>query len=273
MKLTASLVLYNNPLSDYGAAVAAFLSATADSILIIIDNSPAPLRSELLAHPRIKYVFTGKNLGFGAGHNRALEHVGNSTFHLLLNPDIQFEPGVLDHLLRLMASSPNIGAVMPRVSYPDGSLQRLCKLLPTPVDLIFRRFIPFERVREWINSRYELHALPQISPQEVPTISGCFLLLRTDLFRKLGGFDERYFMYMEDVDLVRRIGDTHRIIYDPRIQVSHGYGKGSYRSSKLLGYHIRSAVKYFWKWGWIFDRERARRNAAVLARLRARERA
>ena len=116
-----------------------------------------------------------------------------------------------------------------------------------------------------------MYALRQDALQDVPTISGCFMLLRTDVFRRFGGFDERYFMYMEDVDLVRRIGASHRVVYDPRVWVVHGYGKGSYRNNKLLYYHIRSAVQYFFKWGWFFDRERTARNGSAVRRLAAQQ--
>nr|PZN83571.1 MAG: glycosyl transferase family 2 [Pseudomonadota bacterium] len=268
MKLSGSLVLYNNPSTVYEAAVESFLRATRDSVLIVVDNSPVPLKSPVFSHHRVHYVFAGKNLGFGAGHNRAIELAGDSKFHLVMNPDVRFGAEVLDRLCELMETCGDIGAVMPRIVYPNGTDQHLCKLLPTPADLILRRFAVFDAVREWINGRYELSALPQDEPQDVPTVSGCFLMVRTELVRRLGGFDERYFMYMEDVDLVRRIGDTHRVVYDPTVSVVHGYGRGSYTNLKLLFYHVRSAIKYFCKWGWVIDKERARRNKVVLRRLR-----
>ena len=82
-----------------------------------------------------------------------------------------------------MQKNSDIGALMPRVNYPDGSLQRVCKLLPTPIDLIFRRFIPIKSIRNRINNRYELHDLPQDKLVDVPTISGCFMILRSELLR------------------------------------------------------------------------------------------
>lgn len=268
MKLSASLVLYHNAPEQYGLAMQSFLDG-CDGQLHVVDNSAEPLQHPLFAHPRITYTFAGRNLGFGAAHNVALEQVGSSSqAHLLLNPDITFGPEVLPHLSACLEVHPDIGVLMPRIAYPDGELQRLCKLLPTPVDLILRRFIPVASIRDRINRRYELHALPQDRQIDVPSLSGCFMLVRTPLLQELGGFDERYFMYMEDVDLIRRIGDRARTVYEPAVSVVHAYAKGSYRNRKLLGYHLKSAVRYFNKWGWLLDGVRGSRNRGMLRRLR-----
>lgn len=260
MNLSASLVLFHNDPTQYGLAMRCFLEG-CDGLLYVVDNSIGPLQHELFAHPRVRYVHAGENLGFGKAHNLAIAMAaGTSDAHLLLNPDISFEPHVLPELAQFLRANQGVGAVMPRINYPDGSLQRLCKLLPTPVDLIFRRFIPSERVKAKINQRYEMHGLAQDRPSCVPTLSGCFLLIRSALLNQLGGFDERFFMYMEDVDLVRRIGDVAETVYLPSVHVVHAYAKGSYRNKKLLGYHLRSALLYFSKWGWLADRTRRDRN-------------
>lgn len=263
MNISASLVLFHNDPAQYGLAISCFLDS-CHGTLYVVDNSTVQLQHELFAHPRVRYFYAGENLGFGKAHNRAIAMtVGTSEAHLLLNPDISFEPHVLPELGQFLESNPFVGAVMPRINYPDGSLQRLCKLLPTPVDLILRRFAP-KRIKEKINQRYEMHWLVQDTASRVPTLSGCFLLIRSDLLHRLGGFDERFFMYLEDVDLVRRIGDISDTVYQPSVQVIHAYAKGSYRSWKLLGYHLRSAIQYFNKWGWFFDPTRKVRNRNAL---------
>lgn len=266
--ITASLVLFHNDPAIYGEAIASFLASASEGELWVSDNSSTPLSHPLFAHPRVHYVHNGANLGFGAGHNRAFARLPEaSTLHLILNPDVRFEAHVLPALQKVMDADSNVGAVMPRINFPDGSLQRLAKLLPSPVDLILRRFVPSRAVRERINMRYELHDLPQDQAIEVPVISGCCLLVRTQALRRVGGFDERYFMYMEDFDLVRRLGGFSIILYVPTVGVVHDYAKGSYVNRKLLGFHMKSALKYFTKWGWVFDRQRSRRNAEMLARI------
>lgn len=264
--ITASLVLFHNDPAIFGQAIASFLASSPEGELWVSDNSATPLSHPLFNHPRVHHVHNGANLGFGAGHNRAFARLPEtSTLHLILNPDVRFAAHVLPALRAVMDADHSIGAVMPRINFPDGNLQRLAKLLPSPVDLILRRFVPSGAVRERINQRYELHDLPQDQAIEVPVISGCCLLVRTQALRRVGGFDERYFMYMEDFDLVRRLGDFSTILYMPTVNVVHDYAKGSYVNRKLLGYHMKSALKYFTKWGWVFDQQRRQRNAETLA--------
>jgi len=99
----------------------------------------------------------------------------------------------------------------------------------------------------------------------IPNISGCFMLLRSSLISQVGGFDERFFMYCEDVDLGRRFHKVSKTVHYPHEQVYHDYEKGSYKKPKLLWYHIVSAVKYFNKHGWIWDRDRQEMNADIRA--------
>jgi hypothetical protein len=86
------------------------------------------------------------------------------------------------------------------------------------------------------------------------------MFLRSSVLKQVGLFDERFFMYMEDVDLCRRIGNKSRTMYYPDTFLFHGYTKGSYKSFDLALAHLQSAMKYFTKWGWFFDHERDRRN-------------
>lgn len=267
MKLSASLVLFHNDPVQYSLAIQSFLDG-CDGVLYVVDNSKLPLKHDLFLHPRVHYMYCGINLGFGKAHNRALAQIANtSDAHLLLNPDVVFDRNTLPALVKYLEDAQDVGALMPRIENPDGSLQRLCKLLPTPADLILRRFISSKAVKNRINRKYELHGLPQDRPLCVPTLSGCFLLIRTRLLQRIGGFDERYFMYMEDVDLVRRIGDVAKTVYFPSVKVVHEYAKGSYRNKKLLAYHLASAVRYFFKWGWFFDKVRRKRNENILNKI------
>lgn len=106
---------------------------------------------------------------------------------------------------------------------------------------------------------------------EVPYLSGCFMFIRTKVLEKVGLFDERFFMYLEDTDLSRRIHKISKTIYYPYVHIYHEYGKGSYKNLKLLKYHIDSAIKYFNKWGWFFDKERDFINKTTLKKLKYKE--
>jgi len=102
---------------------------------------------------------------------------------------------------------------------------------------------------------------------EVPYLSGCFMFMRVEVLKKIGLFDERFFMYLEDTDLSRRIHRVSKTIYYPEVSIYHEYGKGSYKNPRLSLYHIKSAFKYFNKYGWFFDKERVRVNTITLKKL------
>ena len=98
---------------------------------------------------------------------------------------------------------------------------------------------------------------------EVPHISGCFMTIRTEVLEKSGLFDERFFLYLEDVDLTRRISKWGKTIFYPKVHIVHKHNRGSYSSFKLLMRHITSAYKYFRKWGFFSDKEREGINRKI----------
>lgn len=267
--LTASIVAYKNPATILAQTIHSFLSATKDSILYLIDNSPTDELKYLAYDPRITYIFNSKNIGFGAGHNISLRKIINeSKYHLVLNPDVYFEENVLAKLYDHMEQDPNIGLIMPKVLYPDGRLQPVCKLLPSPKTLIVRRFFNFiTSVHEKENYRYELHSSGYDKIIDAPFLSGCFMFLRTEALRTVGLFDERFFLYTEDTDLSRRIHKYYRTVFYPEVTIYHYHFRGSYKSPLLLWRNIQSAVKYFNKWGWAIDNEREHFNNRAVQQL------
>ncbi len=102
---------------------------------------------------------------------------------------------------------------------------------------------------------------------DVPCLSGCFMFIRTEIFKRVGLFDERFFMYLDDFDLSRRINRDYRMVYYPKVTIYHEYKRDSYKNNKLLQYHISSSIKYFNKWGWFFDKERSMANKKTLMNL------
>jgi GT2 family glycosyltransferase len=185
-----------------------------------------------------------------------------SEYHLILNPDVTLGPSVLGRLYQFMQDNPDVGLVMPRVLYPNGDEQHLCKMLPTPADLLIRRF--GGRLGRSIfkakMDRYLLRGIDLTQPRVVPFLSGCCMLIRSSLFQRVGLFDERYFLYMEDVDFCRRVGELSKTMYFPGVAVFHEYQKGSYANWRLTKCHLKSAWKYFRKWGWFVDEGRDRLN-------------
>lgn len=236
---------------------------------VVVDNGGSDEIRDAVQEMGGIYVRTGQNLGFGRGHNLALKQLAgvDAPYHLILNPDIAFDADALGSLARVMDSHPDVGLVMPKVLYPDGRNQYLCKLLPAPIDLALRRFLPapWKSLARKRTALYELRCFDSDAPAYVPSLSGCFMFARRSVLEAVGGFDERFFLYMEDVDLCRRMLGVSRLLYWPGVTVEHVHQMGSYRSRKLLFLHIRSAIQYFNKWGWIRDYARKQINRETLA--------
>src|SRR5688572_216602 len=234
--LTASIVAYKSPASILAQTIHSFLSATQDSRLFLIDNSPTDQLKYLAYDPRITYIYNSRNIGFGAAHNIALRKViKESTYHLVLNPDVYFDSHVLTTLYDYMEENPHTGLVMPKVLYPDGRLQPVCKLLPSPKTLIVRRFLNFlTSTLEKENFRYELRLSGYNQIIDAPFLSGCFMFLRTEALRTVGLFDERFFLYTEDTDLSRRIHKHFRTVFFTGVTIRHYHQRGSYKSPLLL---------------------------------------
>jgi hypothetical protein len=266
--ITCSIVVYHSPLEDLQKAIDSFLGLERNIRLFIVDNSGNDHLRFALRHPNVEYIFPGKNLGYGKAHNLAIRKIlGRSKYHLVLNPDVEFNPEILHSLFQFMEQRPSIGLVMPKVLYRNGEMQHLCKMLPAPFDLFLRRFLPgpLKRPFQAKLDRYEMKHVDYNKTMQIPNLSGCFMFLRTEALEQLGAFDERYFMYMEDTDLCRRINAYYQTIYYPVVSIVHGYSKASYKSFRLLRHHLTSSIRYFNKWGWFTDRHRARINTSAMA--------
>lgn len=259
--ITASIVTFHTGHKDLSRLIDCVMKSPIDKLFIIDNSSNDELREFVSDNPKIHYIHS-INLGYGSGHNIAIKKAIeiDADYHVVLNPDIYWNGDVIGELVRYMDANPDVGQVMPKIVYPDGGTQFLCKLLPTPFDLIGRRFIPVKSYQHKHDYDYELHWTGYDKIMEVPSLSGCFMLMRVSVLERTGGFDERYFMYAEDLDLCRRIGESSRTMFFPGVSVVHEYDKGSYKNARLLRYHVRSIIKYFNKWGWVLDRKRSERN-------------
>ena len=146
-QINASIVLYHNDEKQLLKAINSFLNTSLDVRLYLVDNSSNDDLKELAKiDERIEYVFNDANLGYGGGHNIAMKKsmANGVAYHVVLNPDIYFQAGTIESLYNYMQKNLDVGHVMPKVLYPNGELQKLCKLLPTPLDLFARRFIPLK---------------------------------------------------------------------------------------------------------------------------------
>lgn len=187
--ITVSIVTYKTNLEELSQC---FQSLTSSFIsrIYVVDNSNQKYIADFCGqYAKVVYIGSG-NRGYGAGHNQALRHVLDSgeKYHLVLNSDVYFEPSVLDFLVKYMEVHTNVAQIQPNVIYPDGRLQYTCRLLPTPLNLIFRRFLPKGMV-EKMNIRYQLKFNSHKKEMNVPYHQGSFMFFRIECFRKVGLFD------------------------------------------------------------------------------------
>ena len=270
--LNISIVLYKTPEDEWKPLVEELLRSEKVHTIYLIDNSPEDSGFRIqdsgfrIQDSKVCYQHTGKNIGYGAANNIAMRETiyDEIPFHLVINSDIQVTAEAIDNLLDVMQSNDAIGQLMPRVVGVNADLQYLCKLLPTPTDLL-RRILFGKRGKESkANQRFELRHLDHARPINAPYLSGCFMLLRTEALLKAGLFDERFFMYPEDIDLTRRIHRDFLTLYYPSETIVHAHRQASYHSIRMLWIHAVNMIRYFNKWGWIVDKEREAFNSPLL---------
>jgi GT2 family glycosyltransferase len=214
--------------------------------LFLIDNSPTDILKNKFNHQDIDYRFNAKNIGFGAGHNTVIDTIKKtSEYHLILNPDVSFAPDVIPTLIEELEADKELAMIVPKVVFPNGKRQYSCRRYPSFSELLFRWLgLEFQRVKK---GEYRDKDLTQ--PFYPDFLQGCFLLFKTTDFVELGGFDERYFLYMEDVDICKKIDALgKKKMYYPYNEIVHNLKKGSSKNIKLFFHHFSSIIKYFKKW-------------------------
>ncbi|MFC5430195.1 glycosyltransferase [Paraburkholderia denitrificans] len=226
--------------------------------LCLIDNGGLPdMAAELAAlsaHGVVHTIISGHgNVGYGRGHNLAIQQAA-SRYHLVLNPDIDMEEHALVVALDFFADHPEVGLLSPCIDDGEGQIQYLCRRYPTVFDLFVRGFLP-SSVRTLFArrlARYEMRDL--INEHDIlwdpPIVSGCFMLFRTEVLKKLAGFDDRYFLYFEDYDLSLRTHGAARIAYAPSVRVMHHGGGAARKGYQHIRMFSASAFKFFNRFGW-----------------------
>jgi len=224
----------------------------------IVDNGGLPGMSDVLAHlssAGVSFeILTGQgNVGYGRGHNLAMG-TDDFAYHLVLNPDVDLDRDALVNALGFLEAHGNVGLLSPAVHDAEARIQYLCRRYPTLVDLLCRGFLP-PRIRRMFSRRlahYEMRDV--INDHDIvldpPIVSGCFMLFRTEVLKKLGGFDPRYFLYFEDYDLSLRTHDVARVAYVPSVRVIHHGGGASRKGFAHIRMFAASAFKFYNRFGW-----------------------
>lgn len=200
-------------------------SLRADGVgtVVVVDNDSRDGSGEALAaaDPEARWVPTGANLGFGAAANRGVATVA-TPYVLILNPDVEIEPGTVKALVDALERDPALAAVGPRVEEPDGTVYASGRPFPDLMVAAGHAFLGYAAPRNRFTRAYKLLDWDRSSPRDVDWLSGSCLLVRRSAFDAVGGFDEDFFMYVEDVDLCWRWGRAGwRVRYEPAGRVVH----------------------------------------------------
>ena len=255
--IVVSLVLYKTSSLEVQKCVHQLISSQARSHIIIVDNSPSPVKLPDYSSDRVTVIRPGANLGYGRAHNRAIGLTkGLAPFHLIMNTDVVFMGDVLEQMLTFMKNNTRVGMSSPLILYPDGRLQTQCRLLPSPINLLARGFLDKTALTRRMNRIYEMKDWAYDSIENIPFLPGCFMMIRSDILETVGGFDERFFLFGEDLDLSRRIYRISQCVFVPTVTIQHELRSRAHFSYQRHLYKTINIVRYFNKWGWINDRER-----------------
>ena len=238
-----------SPGPHLGRFLASLSHATARPVSVLMaDNGSTDGAPEAAVqrYPDVRLFSTGSNLGYGSAVNRAIAQVGDADEWIIVaNPDVQWGPGSIDALLDAAARWPRAGALGPLIHDPDGSVYPSARLLPS----LIRGGMHAVLGQVWKSNPWSAaYRQERLEPSERPVgwLSGSCLLVRRTAFEQIGGFDERYFMYMEDVDLGDRLGKAGWLsVYVPSAEVLHHKGHATARASaRNLAAHHKSTYIY-----------------------------
>jgi len=220
--------------------------------IIVVDNASSDGSVEMVRaeFPQVRLIANERNLGFTRGNNQGLA-LSRGRHVLFLNPDTEVVGDALATMVHYMDDHPDVGALGPLLRYPDGSVQSSRRRFPTLGTALFESTLlelwwpgnPWAR-------RYRMADWPDDVEQEVDWVVGACLLARREVLDQVGGFDEGFFMYSEEMDLCRRIKAAGwRVVYLPSAQVIHHEGKSSEQVVPARHIHFQtSKVRYFRKY-------------------------
>lgn len=251
--VTGSVVTFNN-ISTIEATLRSVREHTkgVPFHLYVIDNSSRDGTVEYVnsIDPQAEILRIHWNVGFGAGHNLVLPRLARngSKYHVIINPDIVLEEDAITKMAHYMDEHPDVVMLSPRIVFPaTHEDQVLGKRNPSMIYLAASR-LRRGAIAKKLLSDYAMLDHNMDEPFEIENATGCFMFIRTEALQKIGGFDERYFLYFEDCDITRMLAKEGRVLYYPHAVVGHVWNRESKKDMKLARVQIESMFKYFWKW-------------------------
>ncbi|MHB8663047.1 MAG: glycosyltransferase family 2 protein [Acidimicrobiales bacterium] len=225
-----------------------------DEIVIVDSASGDDIGSRLAAvDPDVTFVAMSDNRGYGAAANAGMAKV-TSPLAIVCNPDLVVRAGAIDRLVAVLDGDATVAAVGPRIDRPDGTRYPSARTFPSLVDAGGHGFVGLASAENRWSRRYLRTDAEEGGA--VDWVSGAFIALRRSAFEAIGGFDESYFMFMEDVDLCRRLHQAGwGVAYEPAGSVMHleGASRASAPYRMIIAHH-RSLLRYAWRSGGRGDR-------------------
>ena len=253
-KVSGCIVAYNG-YEEVAQAAASVLAHTqgVDFHLHLVDNaSPDGTGAKLAAHgfgSRCTVTCLQQNKGFGTGHNQVLPFL-DSQYHAVINPDITLDTDAIAQLCAWLDAHPKAVMATPRLLFPSGVEQYTAKRIPSFLALLARQ-VPLKALRG-IERHYLMQDEDLTLPQEIDFCTGCFFVIRTQAFKAMGGFDESFFMYVEDADITRKAQQFGKAMYVPEAYVYHAWHRDAQKKWKNFWMQIQSMLHYWRKWGFKF---------------------
>lgn len=228
--------------------------------IIVVDNASREKESldflmKANDQGRLTLIKLPKNIGFGKGNNTGAK-IAKGDLIFFHNPDVTVESDSLQKIGDFMQTNKDVGLMAPKLIYSNGEVQKSCRRHMSFFDLVLNRTFlgKLPMFKDRLN-KYLMDDYSHDNVQDVDLLVGAAMILPRNLFEKIGGFDERYFIFMEDFDLCHKVRKTgKRVVYNPKIAIQHYHKRLSQGSTffllhkKVFWHHVHSAFKYFWKW-------------------------
>lgn len=222
-----------------------------DHQVIIVDNASSD-NSWKIVNKFLEYTLirNEKNIGFGECNNRILKTI-KSKYILLLNPDTELTEGSIEKMLEFMQTHQKVGIIGPKVLYPNGRLQRTAFLFPTVFSILLgilflNKLFPKSKIFNKQNfGHWNYHNI-----REVDAVSGCCLLLRKKVYDNIGGLDEDYLFFYDDIDFCKRAKNNNwKVVFFPKNTIYH-FGGGSFTTDRYIPVYFgrRSKILFFKKY-------------------------
>lgn len=257
--VTALVLNFREPLQTVKCVHALLQQSIAKQMNVIVidnhsdDDSIGILRNRLGHLPNVRVVEAHKNAGFGGGYAYGIAQV-ESRYLLINNPAKILQPDALRLMVERIERDPTIAIIAPKLVHEDGTIRSSARAFPRLFDVIAKRSAPQSERIQGVRRYLQVDASPDVERETDWVIGGC-MLMRTDVIKKLGGFDKRFFLFFEDIDLCRRVRALGKsILYFPAAVAQDRKQRYSDMPLWKLPFkragraHIASAVKYFWKW-------------------------